>query len=133
MDIILNIMFMTIITALINSCGHNINPEEIFMNENEFILKIYKDNNNLTDTIILDTINKSSAKISRLNTWFLDNSDGWESSVASYSLPDISLTSDDSRLLIYKNGIIIGYTDINGNPKQFSKKIKASEFDFLTK
>ena len=60
-----------------------------------------------------------------------NNLNGWENSIASYISPKIALTNDDFRLLIFKDFVVIGYSDKNNKPKQMTKKVDIKEFGFL--
>ena len=113
------------------SCGQDINPDEILNKEINFKLTIYLGDTNNSDSIVTQTINKDSPKITILKDWISNNPDGWKSSIASWATPDISLIGTDFRLLIYNDGVVIGFTDKKGKVKQFTKQVNKSEFDFL--
>lgn len=67
-----------------------------------------------------------------LKVWLKNNPDNWENSIASLSQPDISLISNDFRLLIFKDVVVIGFTDETGKQKQYTKDANKSELKFLT-
>ena len=113
------------------SCGQTIYPDEILKREIDFKLTIHNENNYSSDSSTVKIINKDSEKIAELKDWFSNNSDGWESSIASWATPDISLIGTDFRLLIFKDGVVIGFTDKNGNAKQFTRRVNKTEFAFL--
>ena len=122
-----------ILSTIMISCGQEINPEEILKREIEFKLTIHSKPNNSLDTLTTNTIPNNSEKIIELKEWLTRNPDGWKSSIASWATPSISLTGKDFRLLIYENGIVIGFTDNKGKPRQYTKQIAKKELDFLTK
>ena len=117
---------------LLASCKQEINLDEIYSKETNFKLTIYKGDKYNPDSTITKTINKYSEILDNLRLWTSKNSDGWKSSTASWSNPDISLIGSDFRLLIYNDGVVIAFTDKNGKPIQLVKKVNKSEFDFLT-
>ena len=125
----------TIITGLflliLISCEQAIYPDEIFKRENDFKLTIHNENDYSSDSSTVKIINKDSEKIAKLKDWISNNSGGWESSIASWATPDISLIGTDFRLLIFKEGVVIGITDKNGNARQYTKRVINTEFDFL--
>jgi hypothetical protein len=117
---------------LIVSCDKHIDPEEMLKNENVFKLTIHTINKEeSTYNTVTDTIYKDSEKISKLRIWLTDNSTNWENSIASYAMSDISLIGNDFRFLIFKTGVVIGFTDSSGKLKQFTKKVDKSVFNFL--
>ena len=83
------------------------------------------------DITSIRLISKDSKELKSLKDWLIDNSKGWENSIASYALPSISLTSADYRFLIFKNFVVIGYSDKNDKPRQLTKKTDIKEFEFL--
>ncbi len=113
------------------SCRQHIKPDEILKRENYFKLTIHIENKYSTDSSIVKIIYKDSEKIAKLKTWISENTDDWESSIASWATPDISLIGTDFRLLIFKDEAVVGFTDNNGNACQYTKSVKKAEFDFL--
>jgi hypothetical protein len=79
-----------------------------------------------------DTIKVNSDKYRKLVDWGKANKDNWESTSVSY-IADIYVGQGNFRLLYLpgKDGVVIGFTDNQGNPKQYSKRIKKDELDFL--
>lgn len=79
-----------------------------------------------------DTIKVNSDKYRKLVDWGKTNKDDWESTPVSY-IADIYVGQGNFRLLYSpgKGGVVIGFTDKQGNPKQYSKRIKKGELDFL--
>ncbi|AII51174.1 hypothetical protein N008_04160 [Hymenobacter sp. APR13] len=76
----------------------------------------------------------SSDKFKRLIEWGNNNISGWEYTPASY-VKEISVVQKDFRMLYTtgSNGVTIGFTDAEGNPKQYQKMVNAKELDFLSK
>ncbi len=125
-----NIGFLLLIFTI--SCGQNPNFAEILKSEKQFELKF-----NLSGDIYLDSsltirINADSKKIADLKAWFKNNPDNWESSIASWATPDIFLTSNDFRLLIFNDFVVVGFVDKSGKQRQYKKAADKSEFNFLT-
>jgi len=106
-----------------------LNIEDSFKKETNYELKIYKSDN----SSIVKTFDKNSEIILKLKIWIKNNSDGWQSSIASYATPNISIIGNDVRLLVFKDFVVVGFTDLNGKPQQYTKKVAISEFDFLTR
>jgi hypothetical protein len=117
---------------LLGSCKHEINPDEIFSKEINFTLTIHERNNSTFDSTKRKIITKDSKTIEKLRSWITKNSNGWKSSIASWATPDISVIGTDFRLLVYKDGAVIGYTNKKGKPIQLVKKVNTSELTFLT-
>lgn len=113
------------------SCGQNLNFEDILKNEKQFELKVNPSGDINLDSSLTTKINADSKIIDSLKTWFKNNPDNWESSIASWATPDISLTSNDFRLLIFKDGVVIGFVDKSGKQRQYTKATDKSEFNFL--
>ena len=124
-----NIGFLLLIFTI--SCGQNIDFEEVLKNEKQFELKINPNGNLNLDSSSVTNINADSKKIDQLKTWFKNNPDGWESSIASWATPDIFLTSNDFRLLIFKDGVVVGFVDKLGKQRQYTKSADKLEFNFL--
>jgi hypothetical protein len=118
---------------LFGSCKHDINPDEILSTETNFNLIISGDNNSTLDNQINKTITIDSGTIEKLRYWFAKNSNGWKSSFASWATPDISVIGTDFLFLIYKDGVVLGFTDKKGKSIQLVKKVNIAEFSFLIK
>jgi hypothetical protein len=80
----------------------------------------------------LDTINVNSEKYRHLINWGKGNKENWHSTSASYNA-DIYVGQGNFRLIYWhgKDKIVIGFTDRKGNPKQYTKRIRKGELDFL--
>jgi hypothetical protein len=121
-----------ILLLLMASCTHSINPNEILRSENEFKLTVAIGDKNYLDSMDVKKIPKGSRIINKLSDWFTNNPDGWKISIDSWATPDISLISDNFRLLIYKNGgVVVSFPEKNGKQNQYVKRVPFSEFDFL--
>lgn len=125
-----NVGFILLIFTI--SCGQNLDFSEILKNEKQFDLKINPNGNLNLDSSSITKINADSKIIDKLKTWFKNNPDGWESSIASWATPDIFLTSNDFRLLIFKDFVVVGFVDKSGKQRQYTKSVDKSEFNFLT-
>lgn len=125
-----NIGFLLLIFTI--SCGQNLDFEEILKNEKQFELKVNPNGNLSLDSSMTTKINADSKIIANLKTWLKNNPDNWESSIASWATPNILLTSDDFRLLIFKDFVVVGFADKTGNQKQYTKGASEAEFNFLT-
>ncbi|PCH67360.1 MAG: hypothetical protein COC06_11380 [Bacteroidales bacterium] len=125
-----NIIFLLLIFTI--SCGQNLDFEEILKNEKQFELKINPNENLSLDSSLATKINADSKIITNLKTWFKNNPDNWEISIASWATPDILLTSNDFRLLIFKDFVVVGFADKSGKQRQYTKGADKSEFNFLT-
>lgn len=125
-----NIVFLLLIFTI--SCGQNLDFEEILKNEKQFELKINPNENLSLDISLATKINADSKIITNLKTWFKNNPDNWEISIASWATPDILLTSNDFRLLIFKDFVVVGFADKSGKQRQYTKGADKSEFNFLT-
>jgi hypothetical protein len=124
MKVILGIILL----VLMFSCRQDIKFEEIIKLDSDFELTIKQTDNNDFERILID---KDSDKIIKLKEWFKEHSDNWESSIASWASPDISLTSNEFRFLVFKNFVVIGFIDISGKPRQYTRTVDKMEFDFL--
>jgi hypothetical protein len=124
--LIISLLFLT-------ACKEDINPLDVFKNENDLKLTIYTSGDYVTDIQNAKIINRDSEVISNLKSWLINNSKGWKSTVASWATPDISLTGKDFRLLVFKDFVVIGFTNEKGKPRQCFKSISKSELDFLIK
>lgn len=128
---IATIMFMTLIVA----CSHEIETADILNNEKEFDLNIYP-NDRFTSQydfkkVFKKSINKDSEIFLKMKNWLKKNHDNWQNSFVSYATPDISLIGNKFRLLIFKDFVVIGFTDKDGKVHLCTKKVNKSEFDFL--
>ncbi len=114
------------------SCGQNLDFEEILKNETQFELKVNPNGNLSLDSSLTTKINADSKIIANLKTWVKNNPDNWKSSVASWTTPDISLTGNGFRFLVFKDFVVVGFKDKSGKQKQYTKDTNETEFNFLT-
>ena len=115
-----NIGFLLMIFTI--SCGQNLDFEEILKNEKQFELKINLNGNLNLDSSSVTKINADSKIIDKLKIWFKNNPDGWESSIASWAIPYIFLTSNDFRLLIFNDFVVVGFADKSRETETVYKK-----------
>lgn len=80
-----------------------------------------------------EVIKVNSKKWKKLVDFATNNINGWQSSPASH-IGDIYVSQGDFRLIQTKGskGVVIAFTDKEGNPKQYTKGIDTGELDFLT-
>jgi hypothetical protein len=129
MNIIIGILIATSISI---SCTEKININEVFENENEYILRTQISDNSDSENTKTLSLNNSSKEIIELRKWFNENSKQWNPSIDSWAQPKVFLNGKNFRLLIFKNFVVIGFNDKKGNPKQYTKEIESNEFHFLT-
>lgn len=113
-----------ILTLFISSCSIDIVPAELIDMSAPFLLKVPTKNP--------ETLEVNSEKWKGLIEWGNNNKEGWTKSPASY-IGNAYLTQGDLRLIHTKDskGVVIGFVDKDGNPKQFMKKIEKGELSFL--
>jgi hypothetical protein len=120
--------------TVFTSCNTTVNINDYIDKNATFTLTARK-----TDTITgLSTSDSfvvavNSDKYKNIIQWGNENTNGWQTTFASY-IADISLTQNNFRLLLTgNNGVVIGFTDKDGKPRQYSKTINKNELNFLTK
>lgn len=121
-------LFLIILTI---SCAQIVDTNELF--KNETILKL---NFHQTDSVFIDNsvdLEMDSPKVKELRNWIDNNKTDWKSSIASYAQPSISVIGDDFRMLIFKDFVVVGFTDNKGKQSQFTKQIDFNDFEFLLK
>ncbi|MCX6182408.1 MAG: hypothetical protein NT150_10810, partial [Bacteroidetes bacterium] len=93
-----------------------------------------KDNSTGLTTSEHFDIAANSDKYNQFVEWAQKNTDNWKWTPASY-VADICVGQGNFRLLysIGSNGVVIGFTDKEGKPKQYSKTIEKGNLDFLNK
>ncbi len=114
---------------LTNSCTQIVDSNELFKNETFLKLNIHQ-----ADSVFIDNsvdLDMDSPKLKELRNWIDNNKRDWKSSIASFAQPAISVIGDDFRMLIFKDFIVVGYTDNKGNQKQFTKQTDYDDFEFL--
>jgi hypothetical protein len=79
------------------------------------------------------TIEPNSEKYKELLKWGENNLTDWKSTPASYFVL-IAVHQDNFHLLYYQEGfVVVSFIDNEGKSKQYQKKIKPGELDFLLK
>ena len=125
------ILFGLLLTTF-TSCSSEIQLAKYLDLNSPFALTI-NSTNNQTGLTSSDrkTIDPKSEKFNKLVEWFNSNSDGWQSTPASY-IAKVSVTQNDFRILYNQDFVVVGFKDNNGKAKQYSKKVIKGELDFLT-
>lgn len=105
-----------------------------YVNENAPLKLIITKNDSTTYLTIpkYEELFTGSAKYTRLFQWIHENLTGWKKTPVSFN-GNIALTQGDFRLIhtMNTNGVMIGFKDKDGNPRQYIKEIKRGELDFL--
>ena len=126
-------LFFFINVFVLTSCSTNIDFNEYIDKNLPLELKIQR-NYLSTGSTIPERIEiaPNSDKFIKLTHWIENNTTGWESTTASY-VSEVFVGQRNFRLLYTSgtDGVVIGFTDREKNPKQYSKKIKKGELDFL--
>ena len=128
--LILKKLIFIILTSFTIGCTTTININD-YINQNRPLELNLNHGLNSADRL---QIASHSAKFKKLIQWGKQNCEGWESTPASYDA-NIFVGQGDFRLLYSLNsdGVVIGFTDKKGNPKQYSKSVQKGELDFLVK
>ena len=112
------------------------------VNFDEYIQKdkpFYLSQNSPIDSIISQNgeIMPNTQKHKRLLKWFAENRNDWQHSPASY-IGQNRIRQDSFQMLIPKpstevkaEGVVIQFTDKEGEPQQYSKSIVNKELNFL--
>lgn len=119
-------LFLMILTI---SCAQIVDSNELFKNETVLKLNIYQ-----TDSVFIDNLvdlEINSPKVIELRNWIDNNKTDWNSSIASFVQPSISVIGDDFKMLIFKDFVVVGYADNKGKQKQFTKQTDYHDFEFL--
>ena len=128
-------LFFFILMFVLTSCSTNIDFNEYIDKNLPLELKIQR-NYLSTDHTMPEQIEiaPNSDKFIKLTQWARNNTTGWETTPASYA-SEVFVGQGNFRLLYTSgsDGVIIGFTDRENNPKQYSKKIKKGELDFLVR
>ncbi len=111
------------------SCAQIVGSNELFKNETVLKLNIYQTDSVFTDNSI--DLKMNSPKVKELCNWIDNNKTDWRSSIASFAQPSISVIGDDFRMLIFKDFVVIGFTDNKEKQKQFTKQTDYNDFEFL--
>lgn len=119
-------LFLMVLTI---SCAQIVDSNELFKNETVLKLKIYQTDSVFTNNSVDLEIN--SPKVKELRSWIDNNKADWKSSIASFAQPTISVIGDDFRMLVFKDFVVIGFTDNKGKQRQFTKQTEFNNFEFL--
>lgn len=129
------IPIITLILSLaITSCQTDLELNDVIDQKSAFTLTIRTvDPKTRLSSNETEEIKVNSDKWVKLVDFAKNQMDGWQSSPASY-IGDIYVLQGDFRLVYTKgsNGIVIAFTDKEGNPKQYTNRIEKGELDFLT-
>ena len=122
-----------ILTLILSSCSTGVELENYLDMSAPFNLIINTTNSEtgLTDSNS-ETLEVNSEKWKKLIDWGKNNKYGWTSSLASH-IGDIYVSQGDFRLIHTKGskGVVIAFTDKEGNPKQYMNVIEKGELNFL--
>jgi hypothetical protein len=114
------------------ACGKSQNTLEVLPVQSKLILTFKGNDKSDVESIKVKMIEPNSDIHKKLNNWLAHNKKGWENtSIGSWSLPDISLIGKYFKLLVYKDSVVLGFADHTGTMKEFTKKVDESEFGFL--
>jgi len=126
-----NTLLLSFVIPLFFGCTNCISSEVIFKDEKNLAVAIWSSANESLDSVKRDTISQGSQKFKNLMEWFDKNNCDWKSSIASYAIPDMSVTGNNFRMSIFKDGVVINFLDQANNHKQFTKTVSENQFDFL--
>lgn len=116
---------------LFQSCKKSIDKNDIQILNKELKVTFWYNDSSNEQKISINKITNNSEKLKNITEWLSNNTNGWENSIISYAQPEISLSNENFRLLIFTDFVVIGYLDKNNTPKQFTKRIDLNEFEFL--
>lgn len=119
-------LFLIILTI---SCTQIVDSNELFKNETVLKLKVHQTNSVYIDNSV--DLEMDSPKVKELRNWIDSNKTDWKSSVASFAQSSISVIGDDFRMLIFKDFVVIGFSDNKGKQKQLTKQTDYKDFKFL--
>ncbi|MEH0154080.1 hypothetical protein V6R21_08010 [Limibacter armeniacum] len=125
------LLFILLVFVVFQSCAQSIDLNDLKISDRDFKVTYWKKDSAGLDSTITSVINKDSKELKSLTDWLINNSTGWGNSIASFASPNISLTSGNLRFLIFKDFVVIGYSDKNNKSRQLTKKVDIKEFGFL--
>lgn len=123
-----------LISSTFTGCQTDLDFNDVIDQKSSFILTIRTvDPETELSSNETEEIKVNSDKWIMLVDFAKNNMEGWQSSPVTY-IGDIYVLQGDFRLIHTKgsNGIVIAFTDKEGNPKQYTKEIDKGELDFLT-
>jgi L-rhamnose isomerase len=104
---------------------------DYFDTEKSFLLTVYTlDKSTGLTTTEQSEIRPTTEKFNEFVKWCKANDGDWESSPASF-VGQFTMTQDDFGLLYINNGVVIHFLDKGGKPRQYTKTVKAGDFEFL--
>ncbi len=116
---------------IFQSCKQSIDINDLKISNTELKVTFWIKNSSGLENITTTKIASNSIELENVTNWLRNNTNGWENSINSYSSPKISLTNENFRFLIFTDFVVIGYLDKNNKPRQLTKKVNLSEFEFL--
>lgn len=116
---------------IFQSCKQSIDINDLKISNTELKVTFWIKNSSGLENITTTKISSNSIELENVTNWLRNNTNGWENSINSYSSPKISLTNENFRFLIFTDFVVIGYLDKNNKPRQLTKKVNLSEFEFL--
>jgi hypothetical protein len=129
---IINIGFLGLLLIL-SSCATDIKLDDYINMSAPFILTSNTTNSEtgLTESTS-ETLEVNSEKWKKLIDWGKNNREGWTSSLASH-IGNIYVMQGDFRLIHTRDskGVVIAFTNKEGNPKQYMNVIEKGELSFL--
>ncbi len=129
----ITLVFILTATCLLTCCSSSININDYIEKTTPFNLTLNEIDLATGLTKLSQTnISVNSDKHLKLINWFDKNRNGWQSTPASYAT-FICVTQGSFRLLYnnHADGVIVGFTDKDKKPRQYSKTIEKGELDFL--
>lgn len=126
-------LFLFLNICILTSCSSQININKYIDKNAPLELRINKIDSltGFTSTEQLE-IPVNSDKFIQLTQWADNNTTGWRSTPASY-IAGVYVGQGNFRLLYTAGttGVVIGFKDKENKPRQYSKKTKIGELDFL--
>jgi len=122
---------LPIFLIIFQSCKQSIDINDLKISNTELKVTFWIKNSSGLESIASTKILNKSKELENLTNWLINNSNGWDNSINSYSSPKISLTNENFKFLIFTDFVVIGYLDKNNKPRQLTKKVNLSEFEFL--
>ena len=129
---------------MISACFSDIDPEQV----SRLIIKsninpnyLLKPNDTITLTIQIgeefgcvskEKIMPDSPKFRLFQQWLNNNSTEWQSSIVSFALCKVVLSSNRFSALIYPRFVVLSFTDSSQKSRQLIKSVDSAAFNFLT-
>jgi hypothetical protein len=126
-------LFLFLNICILTSCNSQININKYIDKNAPLELRINKIDS-LTGFISTEQLEipVNSDKFIQLTQWADNNTTGWRSTPAS-CIAEVYVGQGNFRLLYTTGtaGVVIGFTNKENKPRQYSKKTKIGELDFL--